>query len=206
MRVVPFARSLVLVALAFSACSVDRGGLAGYDLGVLPFDAGTRDAAERDAPMADLGPRDFGTTDLGPRDLGTADLGLPDLGVDLGPPDLGPPDLGPPDLGPPDLGPPDLGPPDLGRPDLGQDLGQPDLGPPSCDSLYETAPAYRRCAERPTECEFYSRLGGSTCNARCTGLGGTCLGAYFNGFDTCARIGNDSCTATRSDQICVCSR
>jgi len=189
---------VVLGMVALAACSVDRGGLTVFDLGTVAVDAGLLDAAERDAPMADLGPRDLGTVDFGTVDFGTADFGTVDFGtVDFGTADFGIVDLGERDLGPPDLGPPDLGPPDL---------GPPDLGPRSCDELYDTATSYQPCAERPTECEFYTRLSWSNCRARCSGLGGRCLEAYVDVANTCTRGRPDSCDAVRWAQICVCSR
>jgi hypothetical protein len=184
----------LVAGLVLSACSVDRAGLNALD--------SIRDA---DGGHIDLGALDLGGTDLAMRDSTVSD---PDLGPaprDLGPapPDLGPPDLGstPVDLGPPDLGPPDLGPPDLGPPDLG-------LESPTCDAQYSAADSYRLCAERATECEFYTRLGGISCNERCSGLGGRCITAHNNGFwGRCDRDETVACDDTSYDDvICVCSR
>lgn len=189
------ARITVLATLVLSACGVERSGLQVPDLG----------------PGIDGGRLDLGTVDLGNVDLGVSD---PDLGVsdpDLGPEmlDLGPEivDLGPPDLGPPDLGPPDMGPPDMGPPDL----GPPDLGRPSCASIYGGA-TDTACAERATECEFYSTYGSgpTSCVDRCEAFGGTCIAAYDNGASACTRVPSSDpaadCRTAYSGAICVCSR
>lgn len=182
------------------ACSVDRAGLRVPDVGP-GLDGGALDLGRVDLGAVDLAMRDLGVSDpdLGPEVL---DLG-PEL-VDLGPPDLGPVDMGPPDLGPPDLGPPDLGPPDMGPPDL----GPPDLGiaRPTCDSLYDAAGSYRLCAERAAECEFYTVLGDTSCDARCTAFGGTCIAVHNNGWTQCERGGDFTCGGSYYDAICICSR
>lgn len=158
-------------------------------------DAGSQ---RRDAgPDREDGGADAGV-DAGPRDSGT-DSGT-DAGTDAGPdPDAGM-DAGPdPDAGT-DAGPdPDAGPPDSGAPDA---------GPRGCDDIYGGLDGYEGCAERASECEFFVELGGSSCEAFCTSVGGACLRTYRESSGNhCTRTsGPRDCEDPHGNEICVCTR
>ncbi|RLB54786.1 MAG: hypothetical protein DRJ42_08090 [Deltaproteobacteria bacterium] len=159
---------------------------------------------------ATLGAAMTGATDSG-GDGAAGDGGsVPDagdsaMGLDVSVvPDAEPRDTGTDDTGGMDSGPADTGP---------VDTGAPDTGPSNCASTYGGAPAYMECAERPTECEFYTDLGGSetSCDAMCRRFGGTCLRGYRESEATaasCAYYTGDarSCFDSHDDEICVCSR
>jgi hypothetical protein len=192
---------MLLCAVLTAGCSIRTAGLAadgGSDAGTdggagIARDGGLDGAWRVDGARDAAGLRDGDLARDAPMDR-------VDAGSDAGPPDAGPPDAGPPDAGPPDAGPPDAGPPDA---------GPPDAGPPSCDSVYGAAQSYVLCAQRATECEFYTNPSGDrTCDDICADYGGTCLAAYREESDTvvCTRTRTDACDSLHNDEICVCTR
>ena len=131
----------------------------------------------------------MGALDGGP-DAGSFDAGG-DPGLDAGSPDAGPPDAGPPDAGPPDAGPPDAGPVLRG-----------------CDAIYGTVRGYQRCAERPTECEFYMDPSpDGSCGAQCGSRGGACIAARSEGSPmVCATDADLACGDAYDNEVCICTR
>lgn len=94
--------------------------------------------------------------------------------------------------------------------DGGQDAGQ-DAGPPPprpCATTYAGVPGFQPCAERATECEFYTDGPvDASCDSVCTAAGGVCISARSEGGATaCGPGGSQECDQESNDQVCICSR
>jgi hypothetical protein len=145
--------------------------------------------------------------DASPGETGPADVGADVITVDSTPGDTGTGDTSVVmDGGPVDAGPTDSGSLDTGTPDTGTPT-------PTCASIYGAAPGYLECAERATECEFYTDLDGTypSCDAMCGRFGGSCLRTYRESETSVANCkyytGTErDCAAAHDDEICVCTR
>lgn len=94
--------------------------------------------------------------------------------------------------------------------DSGVDAGQ-DAGPPAprpCATTYAGVPGFQPCAERATECEFFTDGPvDASCDEVCTAAGGVCISARNEGGSTaCGPGGPQDCSQESNDQVCICSR
>ena len=73
-----------------------------------------------------------------------------------------------------------------------------------CTAKYGALGQFDLCSATETACTFYvDTQQDTTCNAICSGLGGTCLDSRDGDCGDSQNLEN--CTGTHGDQVCICA-